>query len=161
MTLVSGCSFVLLSTWAGGWRTGVELCPAAPRGWAQLCCKVNSCTQLCPSQQPEPPQPDVDEGPVPITSQGRFKVIQHVWAWDEQFPAQLTPGEGVPDGRLSVQGRGGLATSQCQGSAAPEAERSSWVTFRLFPTICTHLVLGVLTTQTRNVHLHVMVYWHL
>lgn len=54
VTLVSGCSFVLLLHL--GRRTGVELYPAALRGWAQLCCKANSCTLLCPSRRQEPPQ---------------------------------------------------------------------------------------------------------
>ena len=43
---------------------------------------------------------------------------------DEQFPAQLTPGEGVPDGRPSMDGRGALATLNAKASATPESERS-------------------------------------
>lgn len=59
-----------------------------------------------------------------------------------------------------MERRGGLATSQCQVLAAPEAEKSKWVTFRLFQILYTNLTAGVLTTTARIVkHSHVMVYY--
>ena len=79
------------------------------------CAKANSCTQLCAGHQQEPPRArmSVREGRFRVSiltiTQRWFKVTQQISASDEQLPAQLTPEEGVPDGRPGVQGEGKIS----------------------------------------------------
>ena len=71
-----------------------------------------------PDVDEEGEAPDFLSSPSPRGGLGSQNISE-----PEEFPAQLTPGEGAPDGRPRVEGRGRLATSQCQGSAIPETER--------------------------------------